>query len=153
MVDEDKAKELTEALLRHGAVPVPGKATMYELKRSPGTDALIELLSNVRAFEGVTYLLPSDDPQQDAPQYAWEHAESGTWIMPDDVPADALLNGLLGPGAWRVYVAAKPAPVEDAPDLFRGPTIAALDFLERYGASVVVDAWHDNAEWRVAFLP
>ena len=151
--DGSAAANLAAGLLADGAVPVPGRVTMYELSGDESREARTRLLTLVRRFEGVSYLLPSDDPTQRGGEFNWVHSEAGTWIVPVDASSEALLSGALQPGAWRVYVAAQPAPAEDAPDLFRGPGIAALDFLERYGVSVVLDAWHDNSRWRVAFIP
>lgn len=151
--DESAADRLTALLIASGAESVPGQATMYELNDVPSAETHAALLSLIRGFEGTCFLLPSDDPVHEAPEFTWEHADAGTWVLPDNAPSEALLGGVFLPGAWRIYVSDKPAPAEDAPDLFRGPSIAALDFLERYGVSVVLDAWHDNAQWRVAFLP
>ena len=151
--NESAAAQLTASLVAHGAEPVPGRATMYELKEGASSEIHTTLLSLIRGFEGICYLLPSDDPAHEAPEFTWERADVGTWILPVDASSEALMSSVFSKGAWRIYVSEKPAPAEDAPDLFRGPTIAALDFLERYGVAVVLDAWHDNTQWRVAFLP
>ncbi len=141
-------QELAQLLIEGGAVPVPGKATMFQL--GDNADLQARVFEAVRSMSGTVYLLPSDDPSEDYPAWSWEHADVGTWVLPPEATLEALFRGPLNVGAWRIYVAEEPAPAEDAPDLFRGPTIAALDFLERYGARVVLDAWHDNSEWRVA---
>lgn len=154
MSHDPSAKDrLIASLLEGGAESVPGRAVMYELSAPPSTEAHSALLSLIRGFDGTCYLLPSHAPSQASSDLTWIHADAGTWIIPDDASSEALMTGVLEPGAWRIYVSEGPAPAEGAPDLFRGPTIAALDFLERYGVSVVVDAWHDNSQWRVAFLP
>ena len=148
----DAKRKLEETLRSAGAEAVPGKTPIFELGEVPDPETLERLLDIVRDFDGTPYLLPSDDPRHEAPEYDWVNPDSDTWELPEDAPSGALLDGLLADGAWRVYVAGRPAPAEDVPDLFRGPTIAALDFLERYGATVVIDAWHDNTQWRVALL-
>jgi len=150
--DSDVRRRLEEALRAGGAEEIRGKTPIFELAEATSPQVLREVLDLARSFEGTMYLLPSEDPRHRAPEFTWVNPDSDTWELPADASNEALLTGLLSDGAWRVYVAGRPAPAEDVPDLYRGPTIAALDFLERYGATVVIDAWHDNTQWKVALL-
>jgi hypothetical protein len=42
---------------------------------------------------------------------------------------------------------------ERLPNVFHGPPDETVAFVESHGIPVLIDAWHDNDEWRVVVEP
>ncbi len=80
-------------------------------------------------------------------------AGPSTWVVPPAVATQAMLDGPLRPGAWQVYLGAHAMGSERLPDLFRDDLPNAVAFSETHGVPVLLDAWHDNSEWRVLLEP
>ena len=51
-------------------------------------------------------------------------------------------------GNWQLYVS--PQPVAAHIDALRAPAEEVLEFMERNGIRLLVDAFHDDSEWLVA---
>ncbi len=141
--------------------PVPG-LPVYELRRMLWPPILravelhkrqLELFDAIRTLPWKAYLHGSEDPVEWELAGPWVEAGPRTWVLPPAVGTAALLEGPLGTGAWQVYLGAHALASELLPDLFRGDLADALAFSERHSVPLLVDAWHDNTEWRVLLEP
>ena len=70
------------------------------------------------------------------------------WQLPLNASGPAVLDWL-HLGNWQLYVRAEPLP--DIPDLCRASDKEVETFLRKSGASVIIDSFHDDVSWVVAF--
>ena len=108
----------------------------------------VQLLETVRQLPGTVFLQYDEDPQE------WELGEwpshgHNMWEIPPSMASDVLLAGYLEAGSWYLYVARESKRPEDRWDAFRGDLGELVKLLETHGVSALIDAWHDNTEWRV----
>lgn len=113
----------------------------------------LEILETIRALPWKIYLHGPEDPSEWELPGPWVDAEPRTWALPPAVATQALLEGPLGCGAWQVYLGAHALAPDLLPDLFRGDLLEAVSFSESHSIPLLVDAWHDNSEWRVLLQP
>jgi len=80
-------------------------------------------------------------------------AARDTWTVPRSEDGTRLLDDFLHLGNWNLYLAAYPVAPERLPNVFHGPPDETVAFVESHGIPVLIDAWHDNDEWRVVVEP
>ena len=116
-------------------------------------DKQLQLLDALRSLDWSVYLRSGDSPLAWHPPGAWASASRDTWLVPPEPGAADLLDGPLEYGAWQLYLGAHALDPVELPDLFRGDLAEALDALRGHSVPLLVDAWHDNSDWRVALDP
>jgi hypothetical protein len=83
----------------------------------------------------------------------WARAARDTWLVPREIESSQLLETWLDPGSWQLYLATEAVDPTALPDLFRGTFADAFAVVEGMGIPALIDAFHDNAEWRVLLQP
>jgi len=113
-------------------------------------DAQTDVVEALRGLDGSTYLTIDEDMERVAHRDGWKSAGKHTWLLPKSAPTHVMLQAHLDGGSWRMYKAADPVGESDLPDLFDGDPAALPGSLTRLHVVALIDAWRDNAEWRVA---
>jgi hypothetical protein len=111
------------------------------------------VLSALRALGWPVFVRISESPLGLELPGSWGHAARDTWAVPREIDSAELLGSLLTPGGWQLYVALEAVDPSALPDLFRGELAEAYTSVEALGVPGLVDAFHDNAEWRVLLQP
>ena len=112
----------------------------------------VALMEAVRALPWQAFLRCSRDPRA-CDLTAWPRAARDTWLVPPHETARHLLAGLLEPGSWTLYLAPYAIDSSLLPDTFRAELSEVARFVEGHGIPVLLDAWHDNSEWRIVVDP
>lgn len=112
-----------------------------------------EVLDSVRALPWPKFLAYAEDPQDWEMPGFWRPAGEATWTPPAELSSLSLLDAYLEPGGWKFYLA--PSGIEPAwlPDSYRSQLDDVVRFSMSHRMPVLVDAWHDNTEWRVLVEP
>jgi hypothetical protein len=103
---------------------------------------------------GPVYIVPPEPPQECDVPGNWERAGHKTWQVPErfDPAGSAVERWLFLPGNWRLYRAAH--LVESPwPDLFRSEAGEMLAWMETHAIEAVIESFHDDSEWVVAYGP
>lgn len=112
----------------------------------------VELLRATRLLPWKTYLACDEDPHEWELTGPWIHAGAHTWIIPHQQSSESLLEGYLAAGGWTVYLAPYALQGANVPSLFDAPE-EVCEYLRSHGVPVMIQAFHDNSEWRVALEP
>ncbi len=107
----------------------------------------------MRALPWNAYLVYSENPHDWELPGTWILAARDTWTVPRHVDDGRLLDQFLHPGNWCLYLAAHALAPELLPNLFDAPAAEAVASVASHGIPVLLDAWHDNDEWRVVVEP
>ena len=146
--------KVASILDRHGCAHIT--AQLWELADKPNDellDAQTDVMEALRGLEGSVHLTIHGDWGQVARRNGWKNVGDHTWLIPDSMLTRVMIQAHLAEGDWQMYVAPGPAEGADLPDLFRGEPASLPDTLARLGIVVLIDAWHDSTEWRVAVVP
>jgi len=122
---------------------LPGPDTRSWLRAQ---DNVMEAL---RGLPARVFLAIRDDVAEEAEAGEWTTIAEGLWEIPPHESTGILLRGALEAGGWHVLVADTPPRAGDLPDLFKGDREAAVRTARDAGVHALIDAWHDNAEWRL----
>lgn len=151
--EERSAAELADVLTTHGRTL--DETGLWELAEDIDED-LIEAQGNVmdalRGLEGSTYLSIHEEMEQIAHRDGWKRVGDHTWLIPDSMPTRVMMQAYLEQGAWQMYVAPSVVDAADLPDLFKGDQVSLTEAIARLEIVALIDAWHDNTEWRVAVV-
>ena len=106
------------------------------------------VLNAIRRLPGTVFLHYDENPQE------WELGEwsspaPNVWELPVDFGSGALLEDFLEAGNWRLYVGRESLPADAPTDVVKGDVAGLTELLVSCGIAVLVDAWHDNTEWRI----
>jgi uncharacterized protein DUF6966 len=112
-------------------------------------DAQTKIMEAVRGLAGSTYLAIYEELER-TDQDGWQEVAEHTWLIPESMSSRATLENHLETGVWQMYVADSPVPETHLPDLFKFDSAEVATRLSELGVSAMIDAWHDNTEWRVA---
>lgn len=137
-VEQHGAKAVADGLWHLG--PMPNDALL---------DAQTAVMEVVRGLPGNTYVT-SHEERESAEAEGWERVAEHTWLLPPSMPSRASLHGYFETGVWQMYVAEGPVEASDLPDLFKFDSNEGAKRLAGLGITALIDAWHDNTEWRVA---
>ena len=112
-----------------------------------------QVLSSVRQLSWPVYIRTSERPPAWHLPGVWAHAARETWAIPREVASERLLETLLLAGGWELYLSPEPVDPTAIPDLFDASLPEAFATVEAMGIPVLVDAFHENTEWRVLLQP
>ena len=112
----------------------------------------VAVMEAVRALPWQAFLRCARDPRT-CDLSAWPRAARDTWLVPPRETARHLLEGLLEPGSWTLYLAPYAIDPTLLPDTFRAELSEVARFVEGHGIPVLLDAWHENSEWRIVVDP
>lgn len=112
----------------------------------------VSVMEAVRALPWQAFLAYGENPR-DWELGAWPQAARGTWQVPPHETARHLLESFLEPGNWSLYLAPYAIDPDLLPDTFRADLGEVARFVEGHGIPVLLDAWHDNDEWRIVVDP
>jgi len=151
--------EAVSAVLdEHGGARVgPSLWQVADKTGKPLLDAQTDVMEALRGLNGATYLTIYDETNYDkmelvAQRDGWTHVDDHTWLIPDSMPTRVMMQTYLAEGAWQMYVAPAPVGAPDLPDLFKGGHASHAEAVGRLAIVALIDAWHDNAEWRVVVV-
>lgn len=113
----------------------------------------IRVLAAVRQLGWPAFLRIAKTPREGRLPDSWGHAARDTWGVPREVESPRLLESILAPGSWHVYLALEAVDPTVLPDLFRGSLVEAFSVVEGMGIPVLIDASSGNSEWRVLLQP
>ena len=111
------------------------------------------VLAAIRELGWPVFLCISESPPLEELPGSWGHAARETWAVPRDVDSSLLMDSFLYVGNWRLYAALEAVDPTALPDLFGGSLSDAFSIVEGSGIPALVDAFHDNSEWRVLLQP
>ncbi len=148
MLDGWRARRLSAGghvyhLDRQTRIPFLGTARLHERQ--------LTLLRRIRTLPWTRFLYHDEDPRDWEAAGHWQRESDNTWKVPHDVGSVALMD-FLGPGGWCLYLADAPlaearmADLSDAPDRM-------IEFTARHGIPLLVQAYFDNAFWRITLQP
>ena len=112
----------------------------------------VVVMEAVRKLPWQAFLRYGEDPR-DWDLGAWPQAARHTWVVPPHETVRHLLGGFLEPGGWTLYLAPYAVDPSLLPDTFRADLGEVARFVEGHGIPVLLDAWHDNTEWRIVVDP
>ncbi len=113
----------------------------------------IAVLKAIRSLPWKVYLVNNDNPSDWEMDGPWIEATENTWVIPKKQSSDILLCGYLSPGCWGVYLSLEPYPSDILPSIFDAPVNEISSFLQSNSIPVMLEANHENAEWRIALEP
>jgi hypothetical protein len=111
------------------------------------------ILGAIRTLPWSSFLRTAEVPREHGLTGSWQLAARDTWVVPVDEHSPDLLEKLLFPGEWTLYLAVDPIPPTSLPDCFRIPPHELSDFVESRGIPVLVQAFRDNNPWRLVIEP
>ena len=139
------AQEHVYDLRKHTWLPFVGGARLHERQ--------IEILRRIRELPWTVYLGCDEDPHDWELTGHWTQEGPHTWVMPRDHGSAELLEGYLAAGGWSIYLASYPLAVTEMPNIFDMRAAEICAFTRAHSMPVLVQAFYDNAEWRVALEP
>jgi hypothetical protein len=95
----------------------------------------------------------SESPRDAELPGKWSRAARDTWTVPREIESARLLASFLTPGGWQLYLSYEAVDPSSLPDLFRGSFAEAYAAVEGLGVPALLDAFHDNSEWRILLQP
>lgn len=128
---------------------------LWELERDLDNnllDAQIDVMEALRGLAGSTFLTTHEDMELVAQRDGWKHVGEHTWMIPDSMATPVLIQAHLEAGAWQMYVGPSAVAATDLPDLFKGDQSTLSEAIAGLEIVALIDAWHDNTEWRVAVV-
>ncbi len=152
------AEALSAVLAVHGGARVgPGLWEVADKTGDELLDAQTDIMEALRGLGTSTYLTIYAETNYDemelvAQREAWTNVADHTWLIPDSMPTPVMMQAYLEQGAWQMYVAPAPVGASDLPDLFKGDHASHAEAIGRLAIVAMIDAWHDNTEWRVAVV-
>jgi hypothetical protein len=75
--------------------------------------------------------------------------DSGAWLVNRQRSPEDFYGVELDEGNWVVYSAAQPSNVR-MPNTFKTTPSVLINFMREQGITVLIDAFYDDREWRVA---
>jgi hypothetical protein len=111
------------------------------------------VLGAIRALPWSPFLRTAEVPRNHGLTGSWQLAARQTWVVPVDENSPDLLEKLLFPGEWILYLAVDPVPPTSLPDCFQRPPLELSLFVESHGIPVLVQAFRDNNPWRLVVEP
>ena len=132
-------------LRKHTWVPFSGHRLLHQRQ--------VEILELMRASAWQLFLNSPESPHDWELEGEWHEAAANTWIVPPDNDSDELLSGYLGQGEWTLYLAGSPLITVDTPNSFAMTSAELSGFTRSNGIAVFVQAFCDNADWRIALQP
>lgn len=84
---------------------------------------------------------------------AWPRTARDTWRVPSQEGAAHLLEGLLEPGRWTLYLAPHALDPGLLPDAFAVDLGELTDFAASHSVPVLLAAYRENEEWRIVLEP
>ena len=132
--------------LRGGFWPFSGRSRSLDERQC-------RVLVALRQLGWPVFLHTSEVPMDAELPGSWGHAARETFSVPREVESRRLLDSLLLPGNWQLYLASEAVDPSSLPDLFRGSLADAFAIVEGLGVPALVDAFHDNTEWRILLQP
>ena len=115
-------------------------------------ESQVAVMEAVCALPWQAFLRYAENPR-DWELGTWPQAARNTWQLPPHETARHLLEGFLEPGGWTLYLAPYAVDPGLLPDTFRADLAELASFVEGQGIPVLLDAWHDNSEWRIVVDP
>ena len=155
-------ERLHRLLETYGARRLSQLYSIYELRRALWPPFFrtvqlhkrqLEFLDAVRSLPWQAFVHTGEDPAEWSSGVAWVRASHDTWVIPLELSSELLLDGVLAPGAWQLYLGANSVDPGPLPDLFRSNLDDICEFVAGHSIPVLIDAWHDNSEWRVVLEP
>ena len=98
---------------------------------------------------GSLYLVTDENPQEFDVGGTWAHAHRGTWSVPTNCDAGALLSAVLEPGGWSIYASYEALDPAAIPDIFEAAPSQAANFSLAHAIPLLVQALRGNRCWRV----
>lgn len=84
---------------------------------------------------------------------AWPRTARDTWCVPSQERGADLLAETLEPGRWTLYLAPNALDPSVLPDAFEGDLGELMDFVASHSVPVLLQAYRQNEEWRIAIQP
>lgn len=151
--EERSTAELAGVLTTHGSSLEA--AGLWELERDIANnwlDAQTNVMEALRGLAGPTFLTIYEEMEVVAQRDGWKHVGEHTWMISDSMSTPVLIQAHLEVGAWQMYVAPSAVAATDLPDLFKGDQASLPEAIAGLELVALIDAWHDNTEWRVAVV-
>jgi hypothetical protein len=142
---------------REGVLPVwdLGRPGLFARHRRQRKEAVEEcrrqLLSTFLAGEGPIFVM-HEPPQDHEVPGEWRFASDATWLVPADFNLDhpAVKYWLFALGNWRFY-RAPAAAGGNWPDGFRCSAAELLAWMRTRSVQALIESFHDDTDWIVAF--
>jgi hypothetical protein len=74
-----------------------------------------------------------------------------TWQLRHGISRAELESAVLHYGGWSLYARPEPMNPADLPDSFDTEPGELVETLKRLNLGLLVEAWHDDVDWRLAF--
>ncbi len=111
--------------------------------------AKAKILTAAWSWPAPLYFVPPFEPLAPELDPFLERTDSGAWMVNRQRSPEDFYGVELDEGNWVLYSAEQPVHVT-MPNTFKTKPLALIAFMREHGITLLIDAFYDDMEWRVA---